>query len=321
MQVFRFSTGVGVPSCESVPPSALVIQSPENAVVNITANGVDIVLGSTAILRTTANGAMQIITVDGTARSGPVTVPPGYTAFHPLDESGTATGVWQDVRPLTDDELTLFQRFESFQGDYLHRPLVLPTRAEINAITSAIRSASPSPVPPVYNTITTIVIPAGGPASSGDFAITSPLDGFAWGQTTFYWDPYPTATRYRLLIYNDSGSEIFSTSVNAPDTFVTVDTAALPNSALYCWEVQAYVNDQLEATSAQVCVPRELPPPPAPPSSSYPSAPPDDPVSVAMLSLNDASQTLLSTISLGFLGVFSGLLGVARLRRRRARKD
>lgn len=43
---------------------------------------------------------------------------------------------------------------------------------------------------------------SGGGACT-DFRLTSPLDGLAFGENTFYWDPYPGATSYRIKVFGD----------------------------------------------------------------------------------------------------------------------
>jgi uncharacterized protein YraI len=48
MQAFYFSAGVGVPEC-SEAPNALVVQSPDDVRVTFNVNGVDVLLGSTAV--------------------------------------------------------------------------------------------------------------------------------------------------------------------------------------------------------------------------------------------------------------------------------
>lgn len=50
MQAFYFSTGLGTPTCQDAP-DALVIQGPENVKVNLKANGADIEIGSTIVLK------------------------------------------------------------------------------------------------------------------------------------------------------------------------------------------------------------------------------------------------------------------------------
>jgi hypothetical protein len=51
MQAFFLRTGLGAPVCANAP-SALIVQGPENLAVQINANGANITLGSTVILRT-----------------------------------------------------------------------------------------------------------------------------------------------------------------------------------------------------------------------------------------------------------------------------
>lgn len=64
MQAFYFTTGVGETRCRNAPDS-LVLQSPQGVTVNLTVNGVDITLGSTAVLSTVAGEQMDILLVGG----------------------------------------------------------------------------------------------------------------------------------------------------------------------------------------------------------------------------------------------------------------
>ncbi len=83
MQAFYLRTSIGEPTCAQAP-SALVVQGPENLHVNIEANGADITLGSTIILRSytleeadraglnligspDAGGLLEITVIDGRA--------------------------------------------------------------------------------------------------------------------------------------------------------------------------------------------------------------------------------------------------------------
>ena len=54
MQAFRFRTGIGRVGCEEAP-DALIVQGPENLTVNLSANGANIILGSTIVLRTVSD--------------------------------------------------------------------------------------------------------------------------------------------------------------------------------------------------------------------------------------------------------------------------
>lgn len=66
MQAFRFSTGIGQRACEEAPLSGLMIQAPRAATVNFQVNGVEIVIGSTALLRLDEDDSMLLANLDGT---------------------------------------------------------------------------------------------------------------------------------------------------------------------------------------------------------------------------------------------------------------
>ncbi|MBN1966501.1 MAG: SH3 domain-containing protein [Anaerolineae bacterium] len=82
MQAFFFTTGLGTPDCEEVPPSSLVIHSPHNYTVTLSANGVKIILGSTVVLTAPRDGSLSIATLEGqalvSAQGLRQTVPAGF---------------------------------------------------------------------------------------------------------------------------------------------------------------------------------------------------------------------------------------------------
>ncbi len=65
MQAFRFNSGVGQATCEEVPQSGLVIQSPQDTRVNFRVNGLDLEIGSLVVLQTTEDGFMRIAVLEG----------------------------------------------------------------------------------------------------------------------------------------------------------------------------------------------------------------------------------------------------------------
>jgi hypothetical protein len=94
--------------------------------------------------------------------------------------------------------------------------------------------------------------PPGG-TTCGDFRLTSPLDGLPFGNVTFYWNPAPGATAYRLNIYRErdrgfiNGPLLASYTVPAPRTSLLVNVG-LPLSAhgiWFSWEVHAFAGEQV----------------------------------------------------------------------------
>ncbi len=68
MSAFYFTTGIGQQaSCRSIPPGGLLVQSTKGTRVAFRANGVDITLGSTVILRAQPNGNMTVSVLEGQA--------------------------------------------------------------------------------------------------------------------------------------------------------------------------------------------------------------------------------------------------------------
>ncbi|MCL4253941.1 MAG: LysM peptidoglycan-binding domain-containing protein, partial [Anaerolineae bacterium] len=64
MQAFYLRTGIGRPDCAQAPDT-LMVQSPENLVVDLTVNGVEIRVGSTIFLQNPTQSSLQIIVADG----------------------------------------------------------------------------------------------------------------------------------------------------------------------------------------------------------------------------------------------------------------
>lgn len=65
MQFFRYSTGIGRSGCEEAPYNTLVLQNPHGTEVILTANGIEIGLGSTAVLFAQANDQARLLIVEG----------------------------------------------------------------------------------------------------------------------------------------------------------------------------------------------------------------------------------------------------------------
>ncbi len=93
MQSFYFRTRTGsVLECAQTP-SVLIIQSPQNIKVNLTANGADIELGSLITLQVLPDGrTMQLTTLEGEAiinkgQPDEIRVPAGSTTTHCLSEA------------------------------------------------------------------------------------------------------------------------------------------------------------------------------------------------------------------------------------------
>src|SRR5258708_6026710 len=77
MKTLSFRTGIGESGCNEVPPSSLTVQVPRGQHIDFTVNGVDVTLGSTALMQASPNQEMtvNILEGQGQAQSQGVTQP------------------------------------------------------------------------------------------------------------------------------------------------------------------------------------------------------------------------------------------------------
>lgn len=264
MQAFYFKTGIGAPSCNK-SPDVLVVQGPDKVAVDITANGAAIRISSTIALRLLDGHKMQIITIHGQAKVNGVIIPIGYTTTVQLsDDDKTIVGQPEQPRPLTQEELDDLQWLEGIPLDVLNYPILVPDAEQKPQVTIPVNSSNSSrpgqPVPSV---------------DCKPFKATSPLDGLNYGMNSFYWDPAPGATSYRVNVQGAGSKE-----VNAPITTVNFDISSAGFNPQLTWSVDALYNGQVACTSQSVTIPRQwaAPPPPTvpppPPGSTAVPPPP-----------------------------------------------
>src|SRR5258708_33488610 len=65
MKTLSFRTGIGESGCNEVPPSSLTVQVPRGQHIDFTANGVDVTLGSTALMQASPNQEMTVNILEG----------------------------------------------------------------------------------------------------------------------------------------------------------------------------------------------------------------------------------------------------------------
>jgi len=91
MQAFYFTSGLGTPACKEAPRDGILVRSPNHTEVTFTANGVQVTIASTVILRAERNKSFDISLVEGHARittpQGSTTLQPGQTASIPMGGS------------------------------------------------------------------------------------------------------------------------------------------------------------------------------------------------------------------------------------------
>ncbi len=200
MQAFYLSSGANDLSCNQAPP-LLVVQGPEGITVELTINGVDVRLSSTMAVRLLSPSSMQIIAVSGSLTVDDVRVPVGYKIDAPLTGDGREQdGEVGGVRGLSRTELNELAALELIPANLLNYPINLTPPQPINtpapAVTQQPGTSSSDPAP----------------AACGGLRATSPLDAWAPRSTTFYWDPAPGATSYRLNIVGLGPIEVTSTN-------------------------------------------------------------------------------------------------------------
>lgn len=254
MQAFYFKTGIGAPACTK-SPDVLVVQGPEKATVDISANGANIRISSTIALRTLAGNKIQVITVHGAATVNGVVVPIGYVTTLQLSEDGKSIiGEPEEPRPLTQEELDELQWLELIPIDVLNYPILVPDeelKQEVFIPVTTNGGASP----------------ANSGVDCGPFKATSPLDGLNFGMNAFYWDAAPGATSYRVNV-QDAGSK----EVQAPTTTISFDISSAGFNPQLTWSVDALFNGQVVCSSQAVTIPRQWAAPPPP--TADPGAPP-----------------------------------------------
>ncbi|MFZ4815050.1 MAG: hypothetical protein ACOYL5_10990, partial [Phototrophicaceae bacterium] len=143
MQAFTFRGGVGAPACDQAP-NALLIQGIRGLTINLTVNGAEITLASTAVLQTLqdpTSGQLQlrISMLDGmlTANGGATVVEGGSSVHYALDDSLQIMGDPLIIEDIPDSLITTFETFPMLPTAVVGYGIKLP-RLEI-----AGRSANP----------------------------------------------------------------------------------------------------------------------------------------------------------------------------------
>ncbi len=97
----------------------------------------------------------------------------------------------------------------------------------------------------------------------GKLKPTAPLDGLAYSYNTWYWNPVPGATGYRINVYNlDFAPGKLVATFDTPATLTHLDgnLSNVGQGFLFRWEVQALVSDIVVCQSKQITVWRSATP-------------------------------------------------------------
>jgi hypothetical protein len=88
MQTFYFSSGLGLPSCKEAPKDSIIVKSPQHIQVTFTANGTQITIASTILLRAEQGKQMSVTLIEGHATvknsQGSQELKPGQQVTVPL---------------------------------------------------------------------------------------------------------------------------------------------------------------------------------------------------------------------------------------------
>lgn len=292
MQSFYFSGGISPADCLDAP-STLAIRTPKDVSIDLTVNGLEVIVGSLVTIRDNQNNRLTVTVHEGSLafQTNGVTVNAGQSIILQLDSSRTVINSSAPFASL-NPELALFEpvanvfaaldgtsTISTTPGSYTIQPGDNLFRIALNNGTcvSAIARANDIPFSQVRNVPAgrTITIPDGstcGPfvndvpppasqppaappppntapepnATEEPFAVdcsglspTSPRDGLAFGNNTFYWNGIEAAQVYVVNVYRD-GVLVRSARTPAPNTQLTIDLSDIEGRlATYTWDVVA----------------------------------------------------------------------------------
>jgi hypothetical protein len=187
MQAFYFESADDAASCAGLPPSGLLVQTPEGiAEVNLLINEVSISMNATAFVQSTANQGMTIGVLSGSATVstslGQQTIIPGTQVTIPMNAAGTPSGAPGAPQPYSSDIANLLPT------DML--PTQIVASAPVTPLTAAVpvpntQTSVGSPVTTTGGTTTTFTSPpvtVQGGSTAGDR--TNTTDTTTTGTTT-----------------------------------------------------------------------------------------------------------------------------------------
>lgn len=207
MQAFYFQSGIGMPTCASAPPNGLLVQTPEGVRrVQLTINGVEVQLGSTAFLETrTLDGqlVLSLSLLEGSAQvsaeGARARVPVGTRINIPLDADLNASGQPGRIEPydlaqletlplaLLDREVSLAPALTAGQIDQFLAPR--PAAQVEPAATEQIGATGTGPATRITGTPGTPP-PSGTPGAGGTSGPTpTPVPGRPGGTPTVTSEP------------------------------------------------------------------------------------------------------------------------------------
>jgi hypothetical protein len=150
MSAFYFTSGLGQPMCKAAPADGIIVRSPKGTRVQFSANGVNIDIGSTVVLKAERNKQLTVRLLEGSAK---VTanyrlayLTPGQSLTVPLGGADGLQAVGEPSVPTTSattgEEALLNLAPASVSILAPIDPSIVPPTATPPAV------ASPTPIPP-----------------------------------------------------------------------------------------------------------------------------------------------------------------------------
>ncbi|NWG76228.1 MAG: SH3 domain-containing protein, partial [Rubrivivax sp.] len=176
LQAFYLKTGLGEPACAEAPRDGVLVQAPQDATVHFLVNGVEVTVGSTAFLSTTADERLRVYNLAGavavTSAGRRRAVVPGYRVTATADEPPGAP------QPYAADEV-------------IAAPVrLLPEPVQILTVPVETAIPRPSPTPSATGAPATpmpTATPAAGPAATGagtySVTVSSLASGGSWADS------------------------------------------------------------------------------------------------------------------------------------------
>jgi hypothetical protein len=238
MQSFYLRTGIGQASCEDSPDNVLLVQGPDDIVINITVNGVDIRLGSTGALRTVViddKPQLEVTVLEGTFEVENTEIHTAERSLVHTDANGN-----HEVSPPVPVEREEFGE-EWCDAEKIPEG-VLNYNIEVLCPGEVPTAIPTMPVEPTTASDTASESQVQGLSCDG-FAILGPFDGVTTGNNNFAWTavnaPNPS---YELVFYNQGTQvNVFSTTSTSMQLNMGSQTST---GGSFQWEVRAFSDGQ-----------------------------------------------------------------------------
>lgn len=181
MQAFYFKTGANDAPCAEAPDSGILIQTPAGAgKIQLTMNGADVLLGSTAYIQAQPGGEMSIILLEGEAevqaQGESVTVPAGTYTTLEVDADLNVSGAPAEAQPYDPQALA------ALPVSLLERPVTMGAEAEATPDPSS-TAGGLNPVPGTWTSVFSNLATEGCPAIVTEALQSAPVQDSALGST------------------------------------------------------------------------------------------------------------------------------------------